>query len=192
MWHKDYEEVNCVDIDFILHNYYINESKEVKVYNLPPEYIIIKNNYHHMDPNRKYWDMLIIDIWKRNEHLPLEKICSFGRNYPSFNAAYARQNNTDYLITSSDYQTITIINLNTGEIKSYADKDCLAIGGGFCPIYFDTDEDYLMIEGCVWGGPMERMHCHDIDFANPTKAFNNAEWTDDEDNSYDEFEDEED
>ena len=31
---------------------------------------------------------------------------------------------------------------------------------------------------------MERMHCYNIDFENPIESFNNAEWSDDENNFY--------
>lgn len=180
-----YQECELININAIKERYYINEAKEYKIHDLPKEYTIIIENYHYMDPNVKYWDQKIITIYKNiGAKEPLKKICEFGRNYPSFKAAYVEQNGIEYLITSGDYQSIAIVNLNTGEVKEYADIQRRKHGWGFCPTWFNADEDYLCIEGCYWGGDMERMHCYGIDYSNPIEAFDNAEWSDDENNFY--------
>lgn len=82
-----------------------------------------------------------------------------------------------YLLTTIDYQCITIINLQTKEVKTYGDRKRLEMGAGFCPIAFDYDEEdnELIITGCYWGVPEGKMYCEDFDFENPIKSLNEAE-----------------
>lgn len=192
MFHQNYQEQELLSIEDIKYRYYINKAEQVNIFELPQQYTVIKSNYHYQNPNAHCWDVNIITIYENVGPGPLRQVCEFARNYPSFSAEYVRQNGKDYLLTSGDYQSITIVNLTDGIVKSYADPDCLAFGAGFCPIDFCACEDYCWIEGCVWGGDRERMHCDNIDYSNPIKAFNNARWSDDENNFYEDMEDDED
>ena len=188
----EYSLVEYIKPNIIKQTNYINERKEVYIRDLPNRYKVIVENYHHIDPNVNFWDQKVIIVYEIIDlYTPPKQICEIGRNYPSFTAVYVRQNNYDYLITSGDYQSITIINLTKKEIKEYTDTNRRKKGWGFCPIWFNADEDYLCIEGCVWGGDMERMHCYNINFENPIEAFNNAEWSDDENNFYEDIDEEE-
>jgi hypothetical protein len=129
-----------------------------------------------------------IEIYKDNE-----PYIEFYRNYPSISIAFAEQNSKEFIITSEDYQCITIINLTDKVIKTYTDVDDIQMGCGFCPVDIDWDEYTLYIEGCIWGCPYETMICRDIDLQNPIDAFNNAEWdTEYDDDIYTDPDDEED
>jgi hypothetical protein len=140
-------------------------------------YTIHITEWQHNNPEEHYWPQTTVRVYKHG------KLCAeFNRNYPTFVGILATQNNTDYLITSANYQCITICNLSTGEVKSYTDLDDVKHGFGFCPIEFDWDEEEntLVVEGCLWGFPTERMICEGIDLENPTNAFNRAQWVDEE------------
>lgn len=141
-----------------------------------PNYKVKVTTWKCKDKTKHYWGNMSAQITDQNN-----KVCAeFDRNYYSLHGAFVTQNNTDYFITSSDYQCITIINLKTGEVKSYTDVDDIKHGCGFCPIYFDWDEGTLYVEGCVWAFPWETMKCSNIDLENPIPAFNAAEWIDED------------
>lgn len=111
----------------------------------------IMATYYTNKKNSRYWSHIKIDIYKDGELW-----FTFYRNYsaiPPF--GYLVQNGKEYLVTSSNYQCITVINLTDKKMESY----CLGnfeYGGGFCPtdIYVDTcyDSIDIKIEGCYWGG----------------------------------------
>lgn len=170
------------DNDFILDN----TVNGFVVRNLPLEYKINLQVYRH-PVKENSWNVQLISIY-RNDTL----LCSFVRNYHHLPILYVKQNDTDYLITSSNYQTITIINLSNGEIKSYVDIDDFNYGCGFCPVYFDWDDEdnTLSVEGCIWACPYEIMICENIDLSNPIESFNNATWKYADDDDIDEDEDE--
>ena len=150
------------------------------------DYKVTITMYKHQDPEKHYWASMMVQI-KNKEG----KVCAeFGRNYYSLDGIVVSQNGIDYFVTSSNYQCITICNLCTGEVKSYTDIDDIKHGCGFCPIYFDWDENTLYVEGCIWACPYETMKCSNIDLENPIPAFNTAEWLDDYDET--QVEDEED
>ena len=154
---------------------------------LPEKWKVYKTSLQRADrPNT--WSILKVEIEKDGE-----PYIDFIRNYPSLPLLYVEQNEEEFIITSTDYQCITIINLTTKEIKTYADVDDLKFGGGFCPISFDWDEDTLYVNGCIWGCPEETMIAREIDLNNPTEAFNKADWQSDyDDDSYCEDDDDED
>lgn len=185
MQRQNYQEVALLDKHHLMTSYIMNETKEITsdVRDLPMNYRVLKHNYKHATQER-VWGSSVIEIYKDGKPL-----CEFVRNYPSFHAIFAEQNGVDFIITSGDYQCITIVNLNTGEIKSYVDVDDKKLGCGFCPIYFDWDEDTLYVEGCVWACPYETMIAREIDLLNPIDAFNNADWTCDDDDDYEEEDD---
>lgn len=184
MQRQNYQEVKLLDKQHLLEHYIIHEVKEITndIRDLPVCYRVMKQNFKHATEEH-VWGSSIIQILKGDEVL-----CEFVRNYPSFNAIFVEQNGIDFIVTSGDYQCITIVNLNNGEIKSYVDVDDKKHGCGFCPIYFDWDEDTLYVEGCIWACPYETMIARNIDLLNPTAAFNSADWEDD----YDDYEEDDD
>lgn len=135
-------------------------------------YTIHITEWKHNDAESTYWSQMTVKVYKHG------KLCAeFNRNYHAFVGIIANQNGTDYLITSANYQCITICNLSTGEVKSYTDLDDIKHGMGFCPVELDWDEDEntLIIDGCHWGWPVERMVCTGINLENPAPALNRAE-----------------
>lgn len=150
-------------------------------YNKPPKEWKIQKTLMKNTETERTWGVVKVEIFKDDEFY-----MSFIRNYPTLPITYAKQNDQEYLITSADYQCITIINLTKKTIKNYVDTDDIKYGAGFCPMSFDWDEDTLYVEGCIWGCPTETMICREIDLENPTEAFNNAEWEDDDDTYYEE------
>lgn len=171
----------------------MKEVKEIKVKELPKEYTVTKHIYSYYDPEAHYWDMSVIVIYKEGKEL-----CRFLRNYGSIPMIYVKQCGRDFLITSGDYQCITIVDLEKSEVKSYTDPINRKFGAGFCPINFYYDEyewgdkiTELMIEGCVWGGPFERMYCENINLRHPIPSLNEAKWADEDGVFYDNYEDEE-
>lgn len=184
MQRQNYQEVALLDKQRLLENYIIHEVKDIsyQVRDLPQPYSVIKQSFKHATDDH-VWGSSLIQICSNGTVM-----FEFVRNYPSFEAIFVEQNGVDYIITSGDYQCITIVNLDDMEAKSYVDVDDKKFGCGFCPIYFDWDEDTLYVEGCVWGCPYETMICRDIDLSDPIAAFNGAEWTSDDDDDY-EYED---
>ena len=147
---------------------------------LPDRWKIFKTKMDRSDSQPRSWGLLKIEIEKDGK-----PYMNFIRNYPSLPIAYAVQGEEEFLITSEDYQCITIINLTKKEIKSYSDIDDISHGAGFCPMYIDWDEGVLYIEGCIWACPEETMIVENIDLNNPINHFNNAEWRfDDEEEEY--------
>lgn len=171
MVRKNYQITNTINKNYITEDYVKHNTANFDIHYLPDEYNVIKSDYEYTK-NEHTWNVSLISIYKNNNLL-----CEFVRNYPSISAIYVQQNNTDYLITTSNYQTITIVNLNNGVITSYTDIDDIKFGCGFCPISFDYDENTLFVEGCIWGMPYEIMTCENIDLSNPIESFNNANWS---------------
>ena len=157
-----------------LEKYIEAESRELESKRLN-RYTVIATTYKYHDPEKHYWNYTKVQVKDA-----AGKVCvEFWRNYYSLDGIVVTQNNTDYFISSSDYQCITICNLSTGEVKSYTDVDDIKHGCGFCPIYFDWDDGTLYVEGCIWACPYETMKCSNIDLENPIPAFNSADWLDD-------------
>lgn len=186
MQRQNYQEIALLDKQHLLENYIMFEVKEITkdIRNLPECYRVIRTYFKHATQEH-VWGSSVIQILRNNEPL-----CEYVRNYPSFHAIFVEQNGKDFIVTSGDYQCITIVNLTDGEVKSYVDIDDKKHGCGFCPIYFDWDEDTLYVEGCIWACPYETMIARDIDLLNPTAAFNSADWEEeDEDDDYEEEDD---
>ena len=142
---------------------------------------IIEHKYKYTG-EEKYWNICSYDILKYDEESSEFKIyMTFGRNYHSLGEdliAYAIQNNKEFLITSSDYQYLTILNLTDKEIKSYSygNPD---IGAGFCPIsieYFQSSDNNLdnklKVYGCFWGAPYETLVIKNIDLNDLSNSYN--------------------
>lgn len=108
-----------------------------------------------------------------------------NRNYSSLPYCYAKQGENEFIMTSEDYQCITIINLHTKEINTYGNIESVEKGWGFCPIKFTWDEDCneLKINGCYWGAPYEDMVTIIPDLNNPD--FNSAEYIEEPIENYD-------
>jgi hypothetical protein len=177
MFRENYGLYPNVTID--LEKCVVSESKELDAERLNG-YTAIVTTYKCNDPEKRYWNIMQVQVKDKNG-----KVCAeFERNYHSVDGIVVTQNGTDYFISSSNYQCITICNLKTGEVKSYTDVDDIQHGCGFCPIYFDWDDGTLYVEGCIWAFPYETMKCSNIDLENPIPAFNTAEWMDDDGKVY--------
>lgn len=139
------------------------------------------------DPDKHYWDVSKLIIKTKDKVLG-----TFYRNYRPGPVAYAVWEGKEFLITSLDYQCITIINLTDGcTVENYCAGD-YSKGCGFCPTYITYDEEYeeLDIEGCFWGGPYEHMVLRGVQF-NPLR-FAAVEFYSDDEDEYEDEEDEED
>lgn len=93
-------------------------------------------------------------------------IAEVKRNYSHFWHCYVEHpNGHQYLLCGEDYQGQTVVELDTGKRVDYlppeAEKGC-----GFCWISceFQPDGVELVVEGCYWACPCERV-IHD--FSNP-------------------------
>lgn len=145
----------------------------IRVRNLPDDYHVCFQDYKYIDPEKKYWNQMKINVYKNDE-----LFVSIGRNYSSLpRPLYACQNGKEFLITSGDYMCITIINLTDKTVESYTDENRYKIGAAFCPTTFtDWDEDTssLEFEGCVWGGSFEIITFKNLDLSNPVFDFSKA------------------
>lgn len=167
----------------------INDSEDFHFNNVGP-WSIEAIPYKYFDDEKRYWRQLKIVI-KNNG----EEYMTLYRNYSSMpTCAYVRQNSKEYLITSLDYQCISIINLTDKTYESYClgDHDK---GWGFCPYEFYADEDdgvvNLEVTGCYWGGPEEhfKLEIKDLDhFEFPDEI---EMWSDYDDETEPEEDDEE-
>jgi hypothetical protein len=93
-------------------------------------------------------------------------IADIKRNYGLFWYSWITHGNGhEYLVCGEDYQGQTIVNLSTGEIRSYF-PDAGYDGGGFCwtAAYASPDSQVLAIEGCYWACPYEVVF---YDFSSP-------------------------
>lgn len=155
--------------DKSLNNWSLKEEKEcselVEILrdedDFPEEYSIKHRVYFYNDKEKHYWNKSSYWIYKNGEYY-----IRFNRDYPGTSAfAYIKQNNEEFLITSSQYMAICVINLTTKDIKHYAygtyytikdeDGKDTSIFEGFCPIGIAIHNDELEIEGCFWGCPYE-------------------------------------
>lgn len=84
------------------------------------------------------------------------------RNYSSFPYLFVEghPDGNDYLVCGRDYQSQTVVNLNTGETKDYATPP------NFCWAAYTASPSKrtLAVEGCYWGGPYEVIM---VDFSQP-------------------------
>ena len=77
-------------------------------------------------------------------------IAEVVRNYSSFPfKLFKHINGNRYMVCGEDYQGYTLVNIETGEIKSYVSGTL----GAMCLVNFDDyDNTHLYVEGCPWGG----------------------------------------
>lgn len=177
MYRKNYGIYPNVTMD--MDKYVAGESRELNAEKLNG-YTVTATTYKYHDPEKHYWNYTKVQV--KNA---AGKMCAeFWRNYYSLDGIVVTQNGTDYFISSSDYQCITICNLSTGEVKSYTDVDDIKHGCGFCPIYFDWDDGTLYVEGCIWACPYETMKCENINLEDPVESFNHATWIDEDGEVY--------
>lgn len=111
---------------------------------------------------------------------------NYTRNYYGLGAlCYAKQNNQEFVICSTDYQCITVINVTTGVRHTYADIEAVEDGFGFCPVEarWDDDNNRLFIVGCIWAFPFEQMVCELPDLNHPEEGLSNAKYYDEDSNS---------
>ena len=139
---------------------------------------IIEKIYKYNDPNIHYWNICSCDILKYNETTnTYEPYMEFGRNYHTLGyglIVYAIQKGEEFIITSSNYMYLTIINLTRREIKSYfygiefKNNEGKTIKEGFCPVEIkfnqssDTENE-LIINGCFWACPYENLTIKNVD-----------------------------
>jgi hypothetical protein len=93
-------------------------------------------------------------------------LCEICRNYSSFPSAWVEEHpKGDFLICGEDYQGQTVVNLLTGEVKSFLPNSASA-GQGFCwaEINPSPDKQLLAVVGCYWGATYE---IEVFDFSDP-------------------------
>ena len=142
---------------------------------------IIEYRYKYTGEER-YWDITSYAILKYDDNLNTfnnESWLAFARNYHSLGddlLAYTIQNGKEFIITSSDYQYLTICNLTDREIKSYAygDPDH---GNGFCPVsvefYINEDStNELKVYGCFWACPYETLIIKNVNLEDLSESYN--------------------
>lgn len=189
MKRRNYKEIEIHKYELEAYDIF-EERKKISYYGyhkIPEQWQIYSTLMKRSDKPHT-WGLLKVEIEKDGK-----PYLEFIRNYPSLPVLYIKQNGIEFLITSLDYQCISIINLNTKEIKTYGEADDLRYGAGFCPISFDWDDGDLYVDGCIWACPEETMIAREIDLNNPTEAFNKADWQSDyDDDSYCEDDDDED
>lgn len=112
------------------------------------KYKLVKTKYDMKDP--KYWSCYTLDILDNMDHT----IYRMFRNYHTLKYVVAMQNGHPYIITSADYQSIAIIDLDNQTIKYFGEWGRIRIGAGWCPtdFYWDEEDNKLELEGCYWGG----------------------------------------
>ena len=154
-------------------------------FDLPDNYEIHITTYKYKGPEH-YWDVKKIEIYKDGEFY-----IGFGRDYHSFTTdqfIYLKQTGEDgiereFIITTSQYMFITIINL-TDKIINSDTFGQPKLGAGFCPIKFTYEKEWtwnndgvevaepneLMVEGCYWACPYERYYIKGIDFSKDLKG----------------------
>lgn len=154
--------------------------QRVLVDELPDNYEVYKELFTNTKRN-KVWGCLRYHIYKDGQ-----EILTLDRNYPAgVGMIYVVQHGKEFIITSGDYQTITIINLTDLTMESYCDDYRYKRGWAFCPQEFSSnyygDEDVgdeleLTVTGCYWGGETEMYVFSNVDLLNPDLDFSKAEW----------------
>jgi hypothetical protein len=94
-------------------------------------------------------------------------IADIKRNYGSFlNLFLTHPNGNRYLLCGKDYQGYTCVNLTERQIHDFLPPEAKD-GLGWCwvePSYDPLDPLKLVVEGCYWAAPYERIT---YDFSNP-------------------------
>jgi hypothetical protein len=83
------------------------------------------------------------------------KVAEVKRNYGHFPFLLIKHSNGKrYLLCGESYQGYTIVNVDTGELKSFVPSEA-KYGAGLCIVEFVSYNDStnkLITEACVWGG----------------------------------------
>lgn len=139
------------------------------------KYMLYIDTWQHKDKTKRYWNYTRIFLYDTYYNKPL---FHFDRNYHKPPIIYAKQNGEEFLITSGNYQCISIYNITRDTFKEYVfpNDEALKNGWGFCPIEYYLEENTLKIKGCVWGGPIEIMIIPNVDLN--YLSFENIEWDD--------------
>lgn len=94
-----------------------------------------------------------------------------NRNFYSFqfNWIEGHPNGHDYLVCGEDYQGSTVVELDTGNRRSYVPEEAKQ-GFGFCWVgsKLDVASKILIVEGCIWACPYEYRF---YDFADPMNGW---------------------
>ena len=141
---------------------------------------IIQHKYKSSTENEHYWNICSYDILKYDEDSSnFKEYMSFGRDYHSLDdsmIAYTIQNNKEFIITSSQYMSLTVLNLTDKIIKSYVYGN--SESSGFCPIsieYFQDNNNNLNNElkvyGCFWGAPYETIIIKNVNLNDLTETY---------------------
>lgn len=108
-----------------------------------------------------YWNFTRGKVYYKDE-----LIADVKRNYGSFHYRFIdHDNGNTYLVCGEDYQGYTIVNCTQRTVNTFIPEEWLK-GWGFCWIETDIDlsGNELIVEGCYWGAPYERVI---YDFSNP-------------------------
>lgn len=146
-----------------------NDFEVIEINDLPEKYTVKTETFISKDPNKHYWNQCRIHIYENNT-----EILYFDRNYSPPPIIYIRQNNKDFLVTSADYQCVTIVNLTDKNIKSYTDDIAYKNGYAFCPVEFTWENNTLGIYGCPWGAIFSTYYFNNIDLNNPVFDYKTA------------------
>lgn len=95
------------------------------------------------------------------------EIATVIRNFDYFWSCWVEDHPTgcDYLVCGEDYQGQTVVNLTTGEVKSYLPINAY-LGCGFCYTWASPspDKNRLVVFGCVWACPYQTLV---VEFSDP-------------------------
>ncbi len=122
------------------------------------------------------WPKLRLSIMQKH---PKKIIRTFHRNYWQVPPIiYTEQNNQKYVITSRDYQCISVYNVSQDIFTDYVygGEEAYANARGFCPSVYKWDGQNLTVIGSVFNGPPEIMIIKNVDLNDIN--FNEVEWQD--------------
>jgi len=88
-------------------------------------------------------------IVRRNNDLKV--ICDIARNCSKFDYSFVEKEKVEYFLCGTSYMNQTIVNLETGEVKTHE-------GDGFCWVpssNLSPDGKTLVTSGCYWSAPYE-------------------------------------
>ena len=141
-------------------------------------YRININKYIYTDNNNIQYYKLEINILNKTTK---QILYTFNRNNDKcVMPILVRQNDKEFILTSGDYQCISIYNVTNNIFTDYVYGGEVAYEAnhGFCPqeYIWNKDVDTLFIYGQINFGPPEVLMIHHPDFQNLT--FTDIEWTD--------------
>jgi len=119
-------------------------------------------NISSVETRKGSWDYTRGVVTDKNANL----IADVKRNYSSFPYLWVfHPNGDEYLVCGEDYQGYTIVNATKRTVQTFIPEGWLN-GVGFCwiDLNFDSEAQHLVVEGCYWACPYERVT---YDFSNP-------------------------